>query len=80
MAQAGNLYVELAMASIDGVSYMTNPITGQWALVPVESIPINLLPIGSTLAGIVEAVQSPELLARTILNDVDAYHIRGGIL
>ena len=79
-AQVANLYVELGMASIDGVSYMTNPITGQWAVVPAESIPINLLTIGSTLAGIVEAVQSPELLGKSALDDVDVYHIRGSIL
>lgn len=79
-AQVGNLYVELGMASVDGVSYMTNPITGQWAVVPAESIPINLLTLGSTLAGIVEAVQSPELLGKTTLEGIDVYHIRGGIL
>ena len=79
-AQVGNLYVELGMASVDGVSYMTNPLTGQWAEVPAEAIPINLLTLGSTLAGIVEAVQSPELLAKTALDDMDVYHIRGGIL
>ena len=79
-AQVGNLYVELGMSSIDGVSYMTNPITGQWAEVPAESIPINLLDLGSTLAGIVEAVQSPELLGKTKLQDLDVYHIRGNIL
>ena len=79
-AQFGNLYVELGMASIDGVSYMTNPLTGQWAVVPAESIPINLLTLGDTLAGIVEAVQEPELLAKTALDDVDVYHIRGNIL
>ena len=79
-AHVGNLYVELGMASIDGVSYMTNPLTGQWAVVPAESIPINLLTLGSTLAGIVEAVQSPELLGKTALDGMDVYHIRGGIL
>ena len=79
-AQVTNLYVELGMASIDGVSYMTNPITGQWAVVPPEAIPINLLTIGSTLAGIVEAVESPELLAKTRLSDMDVYHIRGSIM
>ena len=79
-AQAANLYVELGMSSIDGASYMTNPLTGQWAQVPAESIPINLLDLGSTLAGIVEAVQSPELLGETTLEDLDVYHIRGSIL
>ena len=79
-AQVANLYVELGMASIDGVSYMTNPITGQWAVVPAESIPINLLTLGSTLAGIVQVVQSPELLGKTTLDGIDAYHISGSIL
>ena len=79
-AQAGNLYVELGMASVDGVTYMTNPITGQWAVVPAEAIPINLLTLGDTLAGIVEAVQEPELLGETTLEDLDVYHVRGSIL
>ena len=79
-AEVANLYVELGMASIDGVSYMTNPITGQWAVVPAESIPINLLTLGSTLAGVVEAVQWPELLGKSALDGVDVYHIRGSIL
>ena len=79
-AQVGNLYVELGMASIDGVSYMTNPITGQWAEVPAEAIPINLLTLGTTLAGIVETVQTPELLSKSTLGDVGVYHIRGNIL
>ena len=79
-AQVGNLYVELGMASIDGVSYMTNPITGQWAEVPAEAIPINLLTLGPTLAGIVEAVQTPELLGESTLEDVDVYQMRGNIL
>ena len=79
-AQFGNLYVELGMASIDGVSYMTNPITGQWAVVPAESIPINLLTLGDTLAGIVEAVQEPEFLDKSTQDGLDVYHIRGNIL
>ncbi len=79
-AQVGSLYVEMGMASIDGVSYMTNPITGQWAEVPAEAIPINLLTIGGTLAGIVEAVQTPELLGKSTLSERDVYHIRGSIL
>ena len=78
-ALVGNLYVELGMASVDGTSYMTTPITGQWAEVPAESIPINLLTLGSTLAGIVEAVQAPELVSETRLEELDVYHIRGSI-
>ncbi len=79
-AQAGGLFVKLGMASIDGVTYMTNPITGIWAEAPAESIPINLLTLGDTLAGIVEAVQAPELLGKSNLEGVDVYHIRGSIL
>ena len=79
-AQVGNLYVELGMASVDEVTYMTNPITGQWAVVPAESIPINLLTLGGTLAGIVEALQEPEFVGKSTLDDLDVYHIRGVVL
>ncbi len=78
-AQVANLYIELGMASIDGVFYMTNPLTGQWTVVLPEAIPINLLAIGNTLAGIVQSVQSPDLLAATVLDGIDVYHIRGGL-
>ena len=79
-AQVGNLYVELGMASVDGVSYMTNPITGQWAEVPAEAIPINLLTLGRTLAGIVESVQDPEFVGKSTLENHDVHHIRGSVL
>ena len=78
-AQAGNLYIELGAASIDGVTYMTNPITGQWAETPPESIPINLVTLGSTLAGIVEAVRAPELRGESVLDGAGVYQISGGI-
>lgn len=78
-AQAGNFYVELGMASVDGVTYMTNPLTGRWAEVPPESIPINLMTLSTTLADIVDAVQAPEVLGKSTLEGVDVYRIGGGI-
>ena len=78
-AQAGNLYIELGAASIDGVTYMTNPITGQWAETPPESIPINLVTLGSTLAGIVEAVRAPELRGEAVWDGAGVYQIGGSI-
>ena len=78
-AQAGNLYVELGAASIDGATYMTNPITGQWAETLPEAIPINLLDLGRTLAGIVEAIESPILRGQSELDGADVYHISGSI-
>ena len=79
-ARAGNLYVELGAASIDGVTYMTNPITGQWGETLPEAIPINLLDLGRTLAGIVEAVMAPQLRGEAVVEGVDVYHISGSIL
>ncbi len=78
-AKALGLYVELGMASIDGVTYMTNPITRRWAETPPESIPINLLTLGVTLAGIVEVVQHPELLGKSVLGGANVYHIGGSV-
>ena len=73
-------YLEIGMVSIDGTAYMTNVLNGEWSEVPPESLPINLSTFGSTLAGIVEKVQSPELVGEERLNGVDVYHISGGIV
>ena len=72
-------YLEIEMISIEGKSYMTNLVNGQWEEVPPETLPIDLGDFGVTLAAIVEEVQSPELLGHDRLDGVDVYHIGGNI-
>ena len=73
-------YLEIGMISVDGASYMTNVLNGEWAEVPPESLPINLDDFGGTLAGIVEKVQEPELLGEEEVDGEGAYRISGMVL
>ena len=73
-------YLEIEMVSIDEASYMTNVLNGEWEQVAPGSLPIRLGEFGATLAGIVEQVQSPELLGQDRRDGVDLYHIGGDIV
>ena len=72
-------YVEIGMISVDGTSYMTNLINGEWEQVSSDALPINLSNIGVTLADIVVMVQEPVLLGNDRVDGVDVYHISGSI-
>ena len=72
-------YVEIGMISVDGKSYMTNLINGEWEQVSSDALPINLSNIGVTLADIVVMVQEPVLLGNDRVDGVDVYHISGSI-
>ena len=72
-------YMEIGMISLGEEAYMTNLINGEWEEVSVDSLPIDLTDFGATLAGIVEEVQSPQLLGHENLDGVNVYHIRGDI-
>lgn len=73
-------YLEIGMVTVDGASYMTNILSGDWEEVDVEALPINLTQLGVTLAGIVERVQSPELLGEERVDGADIYRIEGNIV
>lgn len=73
-------YLEIGMVSIDGKSYMTNVLNGEWGEVTPGSLPINLSDFGATLAGIVEKVQDPVLLDNDSIDGADVYRISGGVL
>ena len=73
-------YLEIGMVSVGGASYMTNVLSGEWEEVDAGTLPINLTQLGVTLAGIVEQVQSPELLGEERVEGTDTYRIAGGIV
>ena len=73
-------YLEIGMITVDGASYMTNVLNGEWAEVPPDSLPINLTNFGVTLAEIVDKVQDPELLGEEEVDGTDAYRISGSVM
>ena len=58
---APRTFVEINVIIIGHQAYMTDLFTGQWRMVPPESLPVNFLNFGQTLASIVKAVTDPAL-------------------
>ena len=56
---APRTFVEINVITIGEQAYMTDFFSGQWRTVPLESLPVNFLDFGQTLASIVEAVAGP---------------------
>ena len=51
--------VEINVITIGEQAYMTDLFSEQWRTVPSESLPVNFLDFGQTLASIIEAVSGP---------------------
>ena len=58
---APRTFVEINVIVIGEQAFMTDFFSGQWRTVPLESLPVNFLDFGQTLAGIVDAVAEPVL-------------------
>ena len=58
---APRTFVEINVIIIGEQAYMTDFFSGQWRMVPPESLPVNFLDFGQTLADIVDAVTEPAL-------------------
>ena len=52
-------FVEINVITIGQEAYMTDFFSGQWRTVPLETLPVNFLDFGRTLADIVDAVAGP---------------------
>jgi hypothetical protein len=72
-------YIEISIITIDDTAYMTDLLSGRWNQISPDSLPFNLLGLGQTLADIVDAVQSPQVLGQERLRDVETLHIKGQI-
>ena len=72
-------YLEISIVTIENTAYMTNIFGGGWNQISPDSLPFNLLRLGQTLAGIVDAMQSPRVLGEERLNGIDTLYIDGTI-
>ena len=72
-------YLEISIVTIENTAYMTNIFGGGWNQISPDSLPFNLLRLGQTLAGIVDAMQSPRVLGEERLNGIDTLYINGTI-
>jgi len=72
-------FVEIRVVVIEDQAYMTDPGTGRWSRVAVESLPFSFANLGRSLAGIIEAVDGPVLIGAERLRGRDTHRIRGVI-
>ncbi len=72
-------FIEIGVVTIDDTAYMTDILTGGWRMVPPSSLPFTVANLGDTLAGVIEAVHAPELVAKDRLRGMETYLVRGDI-
>ena len=76
-AQLGSSYFEIEAVVLDGRTYMTNFLTGNWEEVPPDTLPFNFSDVGRSFAALLDSLRDPELLATEPLNGRDTYRLRG---
>lgn len=72
-------YIEITVVGVGGEVQMTDFFTGRWRVVPQSVLPVDFAQLGITLAGIIEAVTSPELLGTETVAGVKTHQVRGSI-
>ena len=76
-ARLGSSYFETHAVVLDGRTYMTNFLTGNWEEVAPGSLPFNFTDVGRSLALVLQNVRDPELVSEEPIDGGDAYRIRG---
>ena len=72
-------YLEISIVRIEDTAYMTSIFGGGWNEISPDSLPFNLCGLGQTLAGIMDAMQTPQVLGEERLNGIDTLYIGGAI-
>lgn len=72
-------YIEIGIVTIGDTAYMTDMLSGQWRPVSPDNLPFTVSDLGGTLAAVVDAIQSPELVALDEIRGFETYRIRGDI-
>ena len=70
-------FIEIGIVTIEDQAYMTDVITGQWRKVSPDILPFSFAELGRTLAGIIEALHSPDFVSSERLKGFDTYHLTG---
>ena len=70
-------FVEISIVTIEDQAYMTDVITGQWREVSPDILPFSFAELGRTLAGIIDALDSPQFVSSERLKGFDTYQLIG---
>ena len=76
---AVGMFLEVEIISVDKVAYMTNPLTGQWALLPADFMALSVFDPNTGVAAIMRGLADLTKLSDEDVDGVPGYRLRGTI-
>ncbi len=73
------MFLEVEIISVGEVTYMTNPLTGRWELLPTEFRALSVFDMNSGVAAIMRGIADLTRLDDEEMDGVPGYHLRGSI-
>ena len=79
LATLRGMLVEVQVITIGVTTYMTNPLTKQWELVPGEFSAISIFDPNAGITSILQDIVNPTMVDSQEDDKTDSYHIKGKI-
>ncbi len=76
---AVGMFLEVQIISVDKVAYMTNPLTGQWALLPADFVALSVFDPNTGVAAIMRGLADLTRLDDEEVDGVPGYRLKGTI-
>ena len=76
---AMGMTIEVQLITIGDQTYMTNPFTSQWDLLPNDFKVLSVFDPNSGIAAILKGLNNPNKLNDEPIQGVNCYHLSGGI-
>ncbi len=76
---ASGMFLEVQIISLGEVTYMTNPFTSQWELLPTEFRALSVFDMNTGVAAIMRGIEDLTMLDDEEIDGVLSYHLSGGI-
>ncbi len=73
------MFIEVQLISVGEVTYITNPLTGQWELLPTEFGALSVFDPNTGIAAIMRGIADPTKLSDEEVDGVLCYRLRGSI-
>jgi hypothetical protein len=79
IAALGGMLVKVEVVTIGATTYMTNPLTKKWELIPGEFSAISIFDPNAGITAILEDMSNPSKVEGEEENVANSYHIKGKI-
>jgi hypothetical protein len=78
-AAMGKMLIEVEVITIGTTTYMTNPLTREWELLPNEFSAINIFDLNTGIIAILQDVRNPVKLEDEGVAGIGCYHLKGEV-